>query len=154
MLEALRRRGVPASGSGAGTAEEGDHHWEADGLIESAVESMKAVAGRVDEARRRKEAEEKSRVILERIEGHNVSPLPSFPSYKLSHPNIDHYTLARLPRIPPLPRNMRPCRVTRCLASPPHPRTYLFDGARAILWRLPVCGWVPFVGEGVKRTGV
>ncbi|KIJ57082.1 hypothetical protein M422DRAFT_238656 [Sphaerobolus stellatus SS14] len=62
MLEGLKRRG-----GGGGTED-----WEGDRVVERAVESMKGVAARVDEARRQKEAEEKTHMILERLDGHNI----------------------------------------------------------------------------------
>ncbi|KIJ57074.1 hypothetical protein M422DRAFT_238648 [Sphaerobolus stellatus SS14] len=46
--------------------------YEGNRPVERAVESMKGVAGWVEEARRRKEAEEKTHMILERLHEHNV----------------------------------------------------------------------------------
>lgn len=48
------------------------HGGVADAAVANAVESMRAVATRVDEARRHKEAVSRSKLIIDRLEPHTV----------------------------------------------------------------------------------
>ena len=52
----------------------------ADGAVAVAVESMRAVATRVDEARRQKEAAARNKLIMDRIEPHAVCTHACLPA--------------------------------------------------------------------------